>query len=188
MCVWWGFVGVCEPLKPCVTLAAALNCTVADKKRADASSLGCIRPPNWKYHWSGPNSITGHQLLHNRICVCFLDSVSEACVCYVCAGMRGCNLSVVGLRGKKDDPAQLTVSHAGQNNTITLLLTRTWHTSHLFPPPRSFRTTHRQAHAFRWRAVLMKHTHTDGHFNKKKSLSTHTCSRNVFKRHKGGFS
>lgn len=59
--------------------------------------------------------------------------VSEKCVCYVCAGMRSCWVSVPGLRGKKDDPAQLTVSHAGQNNTITLLLTRTWHTSHLLP-------------------------------------------------------
>ncbi len=57
-----------------------------------------------------------------------------ACVCYVCAGMRSWRVSVPGLRGKDDDPAQLTVSHAGQNNTITLLLTRTWHTSHLLPP------------------------------------------------------
>lgn len=47
------------------------------------------------------------------------------CVCYVCAGMRSRRVSVPGLRGKEDDPAQLTVSHAGQNNTITLLLTRT---------------------------------------------------------------
>lgn len=59
--------------------------------------------------------------------------VSQKCVRYVCAGMRSCRASVPGLRGKKDDPAQLTVSHAGQNNTITLLLTRTLHTPHLLP-------------------------------------------------------
>lgn len=70
--------------------------------------------------------------MHNRIseCVC----VSLKSVCYVCACMHGWSVSVPGLRGKEDDPAQLTVSHAGQNNTMTLLLTRTWHTSHLLPP------------------------------------------------------
>lgn len=43
-------VCVYEPLKPCLTLAAALNSSAAGKKRADASSLGCIGPPNRKYH------------------------------------------------------------------------------------------------------------------------------------------
>lgn len=81
-------------------------------------------------------------------------------MCYVCAGMRGCNLSAVGLRGEKDDPAQLTVSHAGQNNTITLLLTRTWHTSHLFPPD-----NHSEPHTGRRHMLsdddlyLLKNTH-----------------------------
>lgn len=75
--------------------------------------------------------------MHNRICLCVRDWVCpwiRLCVPeIVCAGMRSWRVSVPGLRGKEDDPAQLTVSHAGQNNTITLLLTRTWHTSHLLP-------------------------------------------------------
>ena len=32
-------------------------------------------------------------------------SLSEKCVCYVCAGMRSWRVSVPGLRGKEDDPS-----------------------------------------------------------------------------------
>lgn len=89
-------------------------------------------------------------------------SVSKVCVCYVCAGMRSWCVSVPGLRGKEDDPAQLTVSHAGQNNTITLLLTRTWHSSHLLPPePHTGR--HMLAHEQTYLKKKKKHSHMHTH-------------------------
>lgn len=103
------------------------------------------------------------------MCV-WLGVSSSLCVClksvrYVCAGMRSWSVSVPGLRGKEDDPAQLTVSHAGQNNTITLLLTRTWHTSHLLPPE-----PHAGRHACTWTDIhIHTHTHTLG-----KSFKSHT--------------
>lgn len=95
------------------------------------------------------------------VCACMIGCVLELferlCACYACAGMRSWRVSVLGgYGGKEDDPAQLTVSHAGQNNTITLLLTRTWHTSHLLPP----RPTHRLTHACTWADILEKHTFT----------------------------
>lgn len=51
-------------------------------------------------------------------------------------------------------PAQLTVSHAGQNNTITLLLTRTWHTSHLLPLD-----PHTDWHMLAHEQTYLKNTH-----------------------------
>lgn len=103
--------------------------------------------------------------------------VSQKCVRYVCAGMRSCRASVPGLRGKKDDPAQLTVSHAGQNNTITLLLTRTLHTPHLLPQePHTDRDM--LAHEKTYLKLLsLSLSHTQSHF-----IHTYTfwsVSRNI---------
>lgn len=144
-------------LSVCVQLGSVSCACVREHLRPCGCSLelrhGGEKAEQMPFHWAA----SGHQIgnitdqvpiqlqatnwcITESVCVrltgCVLDfmCVSESCECYVCAGMRSCCLSIPGLRGKKDDPAQLTLSHAGQYNTITLLLTRTWHTSHLLPP------------------------------------------------------
>lgn len=133
-------VRVCEPLKPCLVLPAALNSSVAGEKesrclftgvhQATKSEISLIKS---QFNYRPPTDAQQNLFVCMTGWVLTSVCVSQKCVCYVCAGMRSCHASVPGLRGKKDDPAQLTVSHAGQNNTITLLLTRTWHTPHLLP-------------------------------------------------------